>query len=731
MLFSVLGPLDVRDAGESLPLGGPRQRSVLALLLLEAGRAVALDRLVTEIWSDDPPDGARDSLYTYVSNLRGTLGRERIVRADGGYRFERVEGDTIDALDVEARLAEARRLAASDPASAVALIDRSLASWRGRPFEGLEDLPSVGPEVVRLEELRLRAMEDRIEAELRTGEVPEVGGVEILTVEHPYRERFWELLARVLYRAGRQTDALRTLARLRRMLADELGIDPSPSVAQLEERILLQDPALDAAITPTNLPAPVSSFIGRADELDQLASLIFEHRLVTVMGPGGAGKTRLAVEAAARVAGGFPDGVWLVDLAQVATPEGVGGAAAAALRLIAASGRDPTHALLARLRPQTALLVLDNCEHVVETAGRLATRLLAGAPGLRILATSRRALDTVGEYRYRLEGLGTSGNGSGDAERLFEARAAAVRPGSLLDGATLPAVSSICRHLDGMPLAIELAAARTDALSPAEIEGYLLDRFLLLGDPNTERTVHRSLQASLDWSYGLSSPDDRGAFDRLGVFEGPFLATAAAAVLGTESEIAAVDALRRLAGTSLILAIPGEPSRYRLLETMRLYARMHLQEESSWDGAVERHDRHYRDMCREQRSAVFGSGRTEARIAIELELADYETAFDRMLDIGRVEDVLDMGWPLGHVWLFSGKLDRGIARLERLIEATAGIETRSRADTLTAASFLLMFATRYDQAIPWSETCPTPWLCCRRASRSVVGSGTRKAPPGR
>jgi predicted ATPase/DNA-binding SARP family transcriptional activator len=702
MLFSVLGPLEVRDAGKPLALGGPRQRSVLALLLLDVGRAVAADRLVTEIWGDEPPDGARDSLYTYVSNLRSVLGRDRLVRADGGYRLEPSEGDTFDAEEVEARLAEARRLAGSDPASAVALIDRSLSSWRGRPYEGLEDLPSVVPEAARLEELRLRALEDRVEAELRTGGVPEVGGVEILTSEHPYRERFWELLARVLYRAGRQTDALRTLARLRRMLADDLGIDPSPSVAQLEERILLQDPALDEeASTPTNLPAPISSFIGRVDELSRLEWLMLERRLVTVTGPGGSGKTRLAIEAATRVAGSFPDGVWLVDLAQVAVPEKTGEAVAAALRLVVSSGRNPIDALLERLRPQTALLVLDNCEHVVEAAGRVAARLLAGAPGLRVVATSRRPLDVEGEHLFRLEGLDTSGEG--EAQQLFAARAAAVQPGFSLDEALLPTVSSICGHLDGLPLAIELAAARADALSPAEIDVHLLDRFRLLGDARRDRPARGSLRGSLDWSYGLLSPGDRIAFDRLGVFEGPFLTSAATAVLEAESEIGAVDVLRRLTRASLLQVFPGEASHYRLLETMRLYARAHLQDGGSWDDAVERHDRHYCHQCGEQRGAVFGSGRTAARIAMEGELADYEAAFDRLTEAGRIEDALEMGWALGHVWLFSGKLDRGIGRLEGLIEASAGIETRSRADTLTAASFLVMYAMRYDQAIPWTD----------------------------
>ncbi len=448
--------------------------------------------------------------------------------------------DTVDAEEVEQRLAKARRLAGSDPASAVDLIDTSLSAWRGRAYEGLEDLPSVVLEAGRIEELRLQALEDQIEAELRTGAVPEVGRVELLTVEHPYRERFWELAARVLYRAGRQTEALRLLAHLRRKLATDLGIEPSPPIARLEERILLQDPALDeAAPTPTNLPAPINSFVGRAQDLDQLQSLVLQQRLVTVMGPGGAGKTRLAIETAGRLSGSFPDGVWLVDLALVAAPDGVHEAVASALHLVAAEGNDQTEALLSRLRSQTALLVLDNCEHVAEAAGDLATVLLAGAPGLHILATSRRALDMAGEHRVGLEGLTTSddGAGVGEAQQLFQARAAAVRPGFTLDEASTPAVTSICRHLDGIPLAVELAAARTDTLSPTEIDGYLTDRFRLLGDPQTARPVHRSLRASLDWSYELLSHGDSRSFDRLGVFEGPFLVAAAAAVLEVDSEI--------------------------------------------------------------------------------------------------------------------------------------------------------------------------------------------------
>jgi predicted ATPase len=710
MLFSVLGPLEVTDQDVPIPLGGPRQRSVLALLLLDAGRAVAADRLVTEIWGDEPPDRARDSLYTYVSNLRRNLGRERIVRVDSSYRFVAAEDDVIDAEAIEARVAEARRLAGSDPAAAVALIDASLDSWRGRPYEGLEDLPSVAPESARLDELRLRALEDRIEAELRAGQQPNVGDVEILTREHPYRERCWGLLAQVLYRADRQTEALRTLVRLRRLLADDLGIEPSPAIAQLEERILLHDPALDpGAAPPTNLPAPISSFIGRADELGELESVIHRHRLTTVTGPGGAGKTRLAVEMASRVAGGFPDGVWLVDLAAVAKPEGIVEAIAAALGLTTGPTGDPVEALLRRLRPQTVLIVLDNCEHVTADVSRLATQLLGGAPGVRILATSRRILDVVGEYRFALAGLDISADDAavGEAQQLFAARAASVRPGFVLDDGTLVAVTSVCRHLDGMPLAIELAAGRADVVTPTEIESRMQERFSFLVGTEEERPLHRSLQASLDWSYGLLGSGDREGFDRLGVFEGTFSLAAAADVLEGASEVAAIDTLRRLAGASLLHVLPGDLSRYRLLETMRLYARSHLYEAGSWLAAVERHDAHYRTRCRELRGAVFGRGRAQARVTIESELADYEAAFDRLLATGKVDAALDMGWSLGHVWLFSGKLDKGVARLRRLIEASANMRTRARADTLTAASFLLMFAALYDESLSFADEAAT------------------------
>ena len=701
MWFSVLGPLEVRHDEVPVPLGGARQRSVLALLLLAVPRLVTGDRMISEIWGEEPPDGGRDSLYTYVSNLRGAIGRDRIVRADGGYRLRLRDGDEIDADRFEARLVSARRAMGADADRAVSLVEEAMTLWRGQPYQGL-DLPSVAPEAARLAEIRLRGLEDRVEAELRAGRVPEAGDMQVLTSEYPYRERFWELLARTLYRAGRQADALATLARLRRLLADDLGIEPTAAVARLEERILVQDPTLDAAGPGTNLPIPLSSFVGRAVELDELERAVLADRLVSLVGPGGAGKTRLAIELCGRLAGSFPDGVWLADLARVPGPDGVAGAVAATVGVATLPGADAS--LVDWARPRRALLVLDNCEHVVGPAAEVAARLLSTAPGLRILATSRRALDVPGEVVVTLEGLptGTHGESPGEAEQLFSARALAIRPDVALDAADATAVTELCRHLDGLPLAVELAAARCDALSPREIAGHLSDRFRLLTSTHPQREVHTSLRASLDWSRDLLDPEERGAFDVLGVFEGPFTAETAAAVLRI-APLDAMELLRDLTRASLLRADLGTVSSYRMLETVRLYARSRLRAGNGEAGAVLRHDTHLLEICRGLRDDVFGRGRITARDTVDAELADHQAAFERWLAAGRYDEALEMAWALGHVWLFSGALREGLDRLERVLAASEGTETRARADVLALGAFVVMYVQRYAEGIAWAD----------------------------
>ena len=709
MRFLVLGPLQIEVNGEAITLGGQRQRAVLALLLVNAGRPVPLDRIVSEIWPDQQLESVRDSLYTYVSQLRKALGKDRIIRVDGGYRLDLTDTDEIDAVVFESAAKQASRLLGSDPEAAVQLLDSGLGLWRGQPYEGFEDLSSLALEATRLEELQLEATEDQIEAELGAGGIPAAGDVDKLCEQHPYRERLWGLLARTLYRAGRQADALRTFTRLRTVLGEALGIELSPELARLEEQILLQNPALDpeAAPPPTNLPIPVSSFVGRVDELGLLDKTIHEHRLVTVLGPGGVGKTRLAIEAAQGIRGTFRDGVWLVDLAQVPQAELVTQAVAAALQCAERPGMDLAESVAAYLRSRSTLLVLDNCEHLVDTVAELAATLLETAPDLKILATSRQALGFSGELRFPLEGLATSTAAEPifDAERLFEERAMEVRRGFSLNETIRPFVASICRHLDGMPLAIELAAARTDVLSPSEIDGHLTSRFALLADKPVQRLVHRSLRASLDWSYDMLPVSGKQAFDAFGVFEGPFSAKAAAAVLGLKSAVEVIDEIRSLVGASLlqVISLNGRGSLYRLLETPRLYARDHLVDGGRWDTVVKRHDSHYRDTCAALRPAFFGRERVVAQREIEAELADFQTAFDRSLADGGIRECLAMAWPLGHVWMFSGRLNEGEGRLTSVLEGSIGAQDRLRADTLTVASFLAMYRQQFDQAIAWVD----------------------------
>lgn len=709
MRFLVLGPLQVEENGEAIPLGGQRKRAVLALFLVNAGRPVPIDRIASEIWPGQPVVSVRDSLYTYVSQLRKSLGNNRIGRVDGGYRLDLTGIDEIDAVGFESAAKQAGRLLGSDPGAASHLLDSALSLWRGRPYEGFEDLSSLVPEVTRLEELRLDAVGDRIEAELLAGGTPSAGDVEKLCEEHPYRERLWGLLTRTLYRADRQADAVRTFTRVRTILGDELGLAISPELGRLEERILLQDPSLDpdAAPPPTNLPIPVSSFVGRVDEMALLDKAIHEHRLVTVVGPGGAGKTRLAIEAARNVRGSFRDGVWLVDLAQVPGPDSVAQAVAAALQTAEQPGVDPAESIGAYLRRRTTLLVLDNCEHVVNAVAALAPSLLETAPNLKILATSRQVLGSDGEIRFPVEGLATSAQDESffDAERLFEARAAAVRVDFGLAGPNRSAVASICRHLDGMPLAIELAAARVDVLSPAEIDGQLSSRFAMLSDQPGQRTVHRSLRASMDWSYDMLPPAGQRAFDAFGVFEGPFFAEAAASVLDDLSDAEIIRQIRALVGASLVQVVASlhGASRYRLLETPRLYARGHLVGSARWDAAVERHDDHCRDVCATLRPAFFGSERVAAQKQIEAELADHHAAFDRMLANGRINECLEMAWALGHVWIFSSRLAEGERRLTTLLDASLGDQSRLRADVLTVASFLGWYRQQFSQASAWVD----------------------------
>jgi predicted ATPase/DNA-binding SARP family transcriptional activator len=595
--IGILGPLDVRDgAAGPIKISGPRLRALLIRLAVDAGRTVSAERLIDDLWADAPPASAPNALQALVSRLRGAGAHDVVESRPGGYRLA-VDPGQVDAVAFERLMTGAR--AQSDPASRAATLREALGLWRGPALADVADAAFAAGPIARLEELRAEAVEERIEADIALGHavrlVPEL---EELTTLHPLRERLRGQLMRALYVAGRQADAIAVYEDTRRTLADSLGVDPSPALAEVHLSILrgtetaaLQPPPVtpDHDRPRTNLPAPLTSFVGRDEEIDRVAGLLASGRLVTLTGPGGTGKTRLASEAASRMAATNPDGVWFIPLAPVRgaldVPQAV---------LLAVGIPDTTRVLdtreivqpLDRLADALAykrlVLILDNCEHLLDAVARLADRLLAAAPGVRVLATSREPLGITGELLCPVPALAlppedadAESAGAYDAVRLFTDRAAAVRPGFALDAGTVGPVVRICRALDGTPLAIELAAARLRALTPGQVADRLGDRFRLLNvGSRTALPRHQTLRAVVDWSWELLDAAERRVLRRLSVFTGGATPESAEEVLAED----VIDVIASLVDKSLVMATGEREVRYHLLETVRAYAAERLAE---------------------------------------------------------------------------------------------------------------------------------------------------------
>ncbi|WP_167098383.1 BTAD domain-containing putative transcriptional regulator [Amycolatopsis granulosa] len=601
--FAVLGPVEVRSAaGNPVPLGGPRPRSLLALLLLDAGRVVGTGRLIDGLYGDDPPGDAANALQAQVSRLRRKLGDEaRIESHPAGYRLA-VDPDHVDVHRfTQLAVAGRQALAAGDHTRAARLLHEALALWRGPALADVRDAPFAGAQAVRLDELRTAAIEDRAEADLALGESRDVvDELTALCAAHPLRERPRVLLIRALAAGGRQAEALTVFADARRALADELGADPSPELAAAHLAVLRADPAPE----PPKLPAQLTSFVGREPELARIAALLADNRLVTLTGPGGAGKTRLAVEA-----GSHADGdVCFVDLAPVASGTEVAQAVLTALGLRetglfpAAAAPDPVDRAEVALTDRRVLLIFDNCEHVITGAAKLVHRLLAASPGLRVLATSREPLGITGEALCPVPPLASPPPGTAADEalgyesvRLFAERAAAVRPGFRLDDRTAPQVLRICAALDGLPLAIELAAARLRTLPLDQLESRLGDRFRLLSKGSrTAAPRHQTLRAVVGWSWDLLEPDERDLARRFAVFAGGATADAVAGVCGL-SEADAEDLLDSLVDKSLV-EFSGD--RYRMLETIRAFSAERLDQSGERERLARAHAEHFLALAR-------------------------------------------------------------------------------------------------------------------------------------
>ncbi len=593
MQFRILGPIEALVEGDSAALGAPKQRALLALLLVNRRRVVTAEQLIDGLWGEAPPSAAVQSLQVYVHGLRRALGAERIETAGKGYRVA-VDADELD-LDRFERLLERGRAALEADRADDAADDlrEALAVWRGPALADLPEEARRAAESEHLEELRLTALELRVDAELACGRHDAVvAELEKLTAEHPYREKFLQQRLLALYRCGRQAEALEVYRTARDLLAEDLGLDPSPALQELERAILKQDSSLAAPEPPSRstrpLPVPPTPLVGRRLELAAVSALYRDEgaRLVTLTGPGGTGKTRLALALAHMLEPELRDGAIFVGLAPVSDPELLVSTVAKSLDV--QEGELPLPERVAdQLRERRVLLVLDNFEQLLAAAPFVGD-LLAAAPRLWIVATSRAPLRLAGEREYPVPPFETPDADlpfealvKTDALRLFSARARAVDPGFELDAASAPEIARVCGRLDGLPLAIELAAARAKLLAPAEIlERLEREPNLLPSGPRDAPARQQTLAATIRWSYDLLGPAERLTFARLGVFVGGCTLEAAEEVCQTTLET-----LGTLVDNNLLRR---RDSRFAMLETVRHFAVERLEE----TGAAEVRRRH-------------------------------------------------------------------------------------------------------------------------------------------
>ncbi|HVT70305.1 MAG TPA: BTAD domain-containing putative transcriptional regulator [Trebonia sp.] len=674
----LLGELEAEQGGVPVPVRGTKQRALLALLALRPGQPVSADRLIDVLWGDGQAAHPGNALQAQIGQLRRTLGSAAILTTEAGYALD-VGPDEVDAVRFGRLVAEGRRLAADgEMVLASAALGEALRLRRGEPLAEFAYAGFFDAERARLDELTLVAVESKGEADLVLGRHGELTAeLDVLCREHPLRERLWELLILALYQGGRQAEALRAYAEVRDRLAGELGIDPGPALRQLQARILAQDPSLApasaaiaadpvrAAAPPKaagNLREPLSSFVGRDAELEQLREALGRSRLVTLTGPGGVGKTRLAVAAAAALRDEHRDGAWLVELASVAQAGEVAPATASALEASALAGPQPagstTQLIVRHLAGRSLIVVLDNCEHVIGEASALANTLVGAVPGLRLIATSREPLGIPGEVLLPVGGLAPSA-----AVALFADRARAVRPGFPADGRAGDVIEDICRRLDGLPLAVELAAARLRALPLATLAERLGDRFrLLTGGARTALPRQQTLRAVVDWSYDLLFEDERRLFARLAVFTGGCGLTAAEAVCADEHMPAGeiLDVLSRLVGKSLVTVSGTDAeARFSQLQTLWQYARERLAESGEGDAMRARHGAHYLQMAKDAYLGLRGATGPIWRDRLTAELGNLRAALDWYVATGDADAAVSLASGMAWLWYINGDFAEG------------------------------------------------------------------------
>jgi predicted ATPase/DNA-binding SARP family transcriptional activator len=689
--YRLLGELEVvDDDGAPVALRGAKLRTLLLSLVVRANETVPAERLADELWGENLPSGGANALQAQVSALRRALGPggTSIVTGQGGYRLE-AEADRIDARRFEALVEEGRHaLDAGQVTVAAERLGAALDLWRGPALDGLADEGRLRREADRLDELHWSVREDRLDALLRDGHGPDlVADLQSLVTEAPLRERLHGFLMLALYRAGRQADALRAFQDARTILGEELGLDPGPELTDLESAILAQDPGLlvdrpaQAATRRTNLTAPLSSFVGRAADLATLQGMVAEHRLVTIVGPGGAGKTRLAVEAGLAHQG--ETDVWLVELAAITEASAVDAALATTL-----GAPDPTagagetsvlHRLADHVGDRPTLVLLDNCEHVIGNAAAAAEHLLRACPGLHVLATSREALGIGGETLWAVPPLSRA-----DAIQLFAERAEAV--GGLIPEDEGDALVDLCARLDGMPLAIELAAARSRSLPVEQLADRLDDRFrLLTGGARTALPRQQTLRAVVEWSYDLLFSDEQQVFDRFAVFAGAASLEAAEAVCagGTVEPVDVADLLARLVDKSLLEVERRDgQARYRQLQTLALYGRERLAASEDAQATRQRHAEHFLDLGRRGVDALLSPDQRHWLADTRQAVANLRVALAWFVEQEDAQSALEMVGGAGWCFWHTGGREEGVRLFDDALACSGEATTEARARTL-------------------------------------------------
>jgi len=710
----------VINGEQAVPLGGPKKRGLLALLLLHANETVPTEKLIDALWGDDPPRSARSIVQSYVSQLRKQLhcdvtsGESTILQTrPAGYLLKVGSGelDVDDFLQLAEDGRTALRLGSLDQASTKLAAAMSLLN--GSPLADLASEPFAQSHIARLEELAVATLEDRIEADLALGRHSHViARLDVAIADHPLRERLRELMMLALYRTGRQAEALNVFRDTRVQLVDELGIEPGRALQDLQARILAEDPTLLSERaepeTPGNLGVPLTTFVGRERELHELRELTKKERLITLNGIGGVGKSRLAIELATSRKGAFQDGVWIIQLGPLTDESLISQSVAAALNIREQPDQEMLGTLLDFVRNREILLILDNCEHLIRGCALFAETALSHAPNLRIIATSRESLGITGEIQWRVPSLNLPDlqqssleqARSSEAIELFHQRAREVNNRFVLTEDNWTTVVRICERLDGIPLAIELAAGLCKALSAKEISDRLVDRFsLLTGGSRTALPRQQTLVATMDWSYDLLPEEEQRILRQLSVFSGGFSLEAAEAVVGEDAEpLEILRGIVSLVGKSLIVQEQERSNtRYDILETVRQYAAQKLLESGESATARNRHLDYFLDRA-EGAEPHLHAGSQEAVVAsLELEHDNYRAALDWSID--RIPDkAIRLAAALWYFWDVHGDLSVGRRWLKNALDDKREFANHSHAWALIGAGSLARAQGDIDEA---------------------------------